>query len=294
MDYSGKPFMSAIPEQLIEYRNDARMEIRLVNGSRLVLGGSNNYNGLMGSNPVTIIYSEFALHHPLARQYLNPIIIQNDGIEIIQSTPRGMNHLYEVYEIARDNPKYHVEHLGVKDTYKNDGSPIITEEHIEEARRMGMSEETIEQEWNVSFEIGNIGSYFTREMTDLMKEGRYMLLSPDPSLPVHTCWDLGGTDATAGWMFQVVGKYIHLLAILHDTGYGLKYYLNEAERLRQSWGCAWGHHFMPHDINQAHQGWEHAESRLMQARKHGWHFLVTPKMDVEDGIEMMRFVLPRS
>ena len=79
MDYSGRPFMSAIPDSIVEYTNDARMEKRLINGSRLVLGGSNNYNALMGSNPVTIIYSEYALHHPLARQYLNPILTQNDS-----------------------------------------------------------------------------------------------------------------------------------------------------------------------------------------------------------------------
>ena len=70
------------------------MEIKLINGSRLVLAGSNNIDSLMGTNPVTIIYSEFALHHPLARQYLNPILIQNEGLEIIQSTPRGKNHLW--------------------------------------------------------------------------------------------------------------------------------------------------------------------------------------------------------
>ena len=33
---------------------------------------------------------------------------------------------------------------------------------------------------------------------------------------------------------------------------------------------------MPHDVNQEHQGWEYTESRLMQARRAGWHFQVTP------------------
>src|SRR5690348_15524000 len=82
MDFDGVPFLNAIPQCLIDKKNEARMEIDLINGSKLILGGSNNYDSWMGTNPVTIIYSEFSLHNPLARQYLNPIIIQNKGLEI--------------------------------------------------------------------------------------------------------------------------------------------------------------------------------------------------------------------
>lgn len=293
MDFDGKPFISNIPDAIIEHKNQARMEIQLINGSRLVLAGSNNIDSLMGTNPVTIIYSEFALHHPLARQYLNPILIQNKGLEIIQSTPRGKNHLWELYEVVRENPQYHIEHLNINQTFKHDGSPIITLEQVEEAKKMGMSEEMIRQELFCDFDVGNIGAYFTREMSDMEIEGRITTIKPNPNLPLHTVWDLGGTDATAGWFFQIEGRYINLIHLLHDSGQGLKWYLDKAEQIRQSFGCRWGNHFMPHDINQAHQGWEQAESRLMIARKHGWHFNVTPKLNFEDGIEAMRYIFPK-
>jgi len=293
MDFDGKPFLSAIPEELIAKKNEARMEIELINGSRLVLAGSNNTDSLMGTNPVTIIYSEFALHHPSSRHYLNPILIQNKGIEIIQSTPRGRNHLYEVYEAVKDNPSYHVEYLNVEETRNNKGERIITEEQIEDAKRRGMSDEMVRQEFMCDFEVGNVGAYFTREMGDMDREGRILSLKPNKSLPLNTCFDLGGTDATAGWLYQVEGEYIHLLALLHDTGKGLKFYLDWAEKLRRQWGCYWGTHFGPHDIAQKHQSWEQAESRLMLARKAGWHFQVTPKLDVEDGIEAMRYIFPK-
>jgi hypothetical protein len=293
MDFDGKPFLSNIPECLIEYKNDARMEIRLINGSRLVLAGSNNLTGLIGTNPVTIIYSEFALHNPNARQYLNPIIVQNKGIEIIQSTPRGKNHLWELYETVKDNPKYHVEHLGIDRTTKADGSPIITLEDIEDIKKRGMSEEMIAQEFYCSFQSGNQGAYFTREMHDIDIEGRILPLKANPNLPLHTVWDLGSVDSTAGWLFQVEGSYIHLLGILTDNGYGLKHYLDWADNLRRQWGCQWGNHFGPHDIAQKHQGWEQAESRLMQARKAGWFFQITPKLSLEDGIEALRYLLPK-
>ncbi len=293
MDFDGRPFLSAIPEILIAKKNEARMEIELVNGSRMVLGGSNNYNGLMGTNPVTIIYSEFSLHNPLARQYLNPILVQNGGIEIFQFTPRGKNHGWEVMDTVRDNPRYFVQHLNVEQTFLDNGERVIPAYHIEEARRMGMSEEMIRQEFMCDFDVGNIGAYFTREISDMEIEGRLTAIRPNPNLPLHTVWDLGGTDATAGWLFQIEGNYINLLHIIHDSGQGLKWYLEKAEQIRKSFGCNWGNHFMPHDVNQGHQGWESTESRLMVARKHGWFFQVTPKVNFEDGIESMRYILPK-
>jgi len=294
LDFDGKPFMDAIPPMLISKRNEARMEIDLFNGSKLILAGSNNYNGLMGSNPVTIIYSEFSLHNPLARQYLNPIIVQNKGKEILQYTPRGMNHGWEVFNQVKDLPDYHVEHLSVEQTFKNDGvSPIITMDDIRRAKDLGMSDELIRQEFYVDFEVGNLGAYYTREMSDMVREGRIMQLKPDPRLKLHSVWDLGGTDATAGLLFQVTGKYVHVLYLIHDTGRGFRSYLDEAERVRQNFGCEWGYHFGPHDIDQKHQGWEHTESRLMQARRYGWHFQMVPKVSLEDGIESVRYMFPR-
>lgn len=294
LDFDGKPFMDAIPDCLVAKKNEARMEIDLFNGSKLVLAGSNNYDGLMGSNPVTIIYSEFSLHNPLARQYLNPIIVQNKGKEILQYTPRGMNHGFEVYQQVKDLPDYHVEHLSVEQTFKHDGvTPIISRADIQRAKDLGMSEELIRQEFYVDFEVGNLGAYFTREMSDMDREGRIMLLKPDPRLKLHSIWDLGGTDATAGGLFQVTGRYVHLIYLLHDTGKGFKYYLEDAERVRLSMGLEWGNHFGPHDIDQKQQGWEHCQSRLMMARQHGWHFNVVPKVNFEDGIEATRYMLPR-
>lgn len=294
MDFDGNPFLAGIPKCLIAKKNEARMEIELFNGSKLILGGSNNYDGLMGTNPITIIYSEFSLHNPFARQYLDPILIQNKGIEILQYTPRGMNHGYDVFTTVRDNPKYHVEHLSVEQTFKHDGTTrIITEDDIKSAIERGMSEEMVRQEFFVDFQVGNMGAYYTREMGDMDREGRVCPLKPDPSLPLHSVWDLGGTDATAGILFQIMGKFIHIVMIFHDTGYGLKYYLDQAEKYRRSIGCMWGTHWMPHDVKQEHQGWEQVESRITMARKHGWQLMTVPRVNFEDGIEAARYMFPR-
>jgi len=294
IDFTGTPFLNYIPPCLIESKNEARMTIKLLNGSRLVLAGSNNFNAHMGTNPITIINSEYSLHNPLARQYMNPILIQNGGIEICQYTPRGMNHGYELLEQNRDNPDYFVQVLDCEHTFKHDGSRVITKEMIEKSRASGMSEETIRQEFYVDFTVGNVGSYFTREVANMHNENRVMNHIPiDSSLPLFSVWDLGASDATALWLFQVAGKYVHLNHYFQESDRPMKYFLDYAERFRQNHGCRWGTHFAPHDIDHHHQGFEHVESRLMAARKAGWIFSVTPKVNFSDGIEQLRFVLDR-
>jgi hypothetical protein len=248
----------------------------------------------MGTNPVTIINSEFSLHNPLARQYMNPILIQNGGIEILQYTPRGMNHGYEVLEQVKDDPDYFVQVLDCEHTFKHDGTRVITDEMIQRAERMGMSKETIRQEFYVDFEVGNVGAYFTREIANMHNESRVITNLPiDPTLPLHTAWDLGKSDATAVWFFQVVGNYVHLVNYFQESDRPMKYFLEYAEKFRQQFGCKFGDHFGPHDIRQENQGWEHVESRLVAARKAGYFFKVTPKINFTDGIEQMRFVMDK-
>ncbi len=294
MNFDGMPFLDYIPKPLIESKNEARMTINLINGSRLVLAGSNNFNSHMGTNPVTIINSEFSLHNPMARQYMNPILIQNGGIEVNNYTPRGMNHGWELLEQVRNDPDYFVQVLDVEHTFKHDGTRVVTPEMIDRARRMGMSAETIRQEFYVDFSVGNIGAYFTREVANATNEGRVVTHLPiDTNLPLHTAWDLGWSDATAIWFFQIAGKYVHLVHYFQDSERPMKFFLDYADSLRLSAGCKWGSHFAPHDIDHTHQGYEYVESRLIAASNAGWHFNVTPKVNFGDGIEQLRFLLDR-
>ena len=294
MDFEGRPFIEYIPKVLIEDKNEARTTIKLFNGSRMVLAGSNNFNSHMGTNPVTIINSEFSLHNPIARQYMNPILIQNGGLEINQYTPRGMNHGWDVLQQVQDDPSYYSCVLGYKKTKKCDGSPVVTEAMITRARLMGMSEETIRQEFECDFNVGNVGAFFTREMSEIVAEGRIVKnLGVDPNYPLHTVHDLGATDAHALWIFQCVGNYIHLVHYYQESHRPMKFFVDYCEKFRQAHGCRFGQHFMPHDVKNETQGWEVVESRLTAARRAGFFFQVTPKVNFADGIEQLRYVLGR-
>lgn len=55
------------------------------------------------------------------------------------------------------------------------------------------------------------GAIYSTELRRLFREERVCLVAHDPAVPVYTAWDLGSTDDTAIWWYQVVGGEIHVL-----------------------------------------------------------------------------------
>ena len=116
--------------------NESEMRLRLVNGSVWQVVGSDNYDALVGANPIGVVFSEFSLANPAAWNYLRPILAENGGWALFVFTPRGENHAFDLYEMARGLPGWFAERLTVEDT------KAINEAVIEEERRSGMPEET--------------------------------------------------------------------------------------------------------------------------------------------------------
>ena len=116
----GMRILDYIPKQLVESRNEQQMRIRFVNGSVLQIIGSDNYdNTLVGTNPMGVIFSEFALTDPRAYQFVRPILTANGGWCFIQSTPRGRNSFWELFKIAQDNPQSWFHYIKTVDETKH-------------------------------------------------------------------------------------------------------------------------------------------------------------------------------
>ena len=122
------------------------MLIETVNGSVWQMAGSDNYDSLVGSNPVGVVFSEWSLANPEAWDYIRPILVENDGWALFIYTPRGRNHAYGTYRTALDSSSWYCERLTVSDT------GLILPEQIEAERKSGMSDGKIRQEFGCSFE----------------------------------------------------------------------------------------------------------------------------------------------
>ena len=293
IDGSGMRFLDHIPKSLILGKpNSTEMSVPLINGSIIQFGGSNNVDALMGTNPVGIVSSEYPLHHPNTRGYLNPILVENRGWEILQGTPRGKGPAHQLFSLALKDEEWFVKSLTVEDTRKNDGSPVITLEDIEAERRVGMAEELIRQEYYCDWNVGVQGAYYTRDLDLAEYEGRIKMWEINKNLPVYTFWDIGISDATSIWFLQPDGWDLKMVYYYEKTGEGFDHYARVLLDLSEKYGFKYKYHYAPHDIRSRQWGGT-ARSAISLARDSGIHFLITPNVSIDDGLQATMALFPR-
>lgn len=277
---SGDKVLDAWPEALVANRRNDEMKLELVNGSVWQVVGSDNYNSLVGANPVGVVLSEYSLADPAAWDFIRPILAENDGWAIFPYTPRGKNHGYSLAQMARDNPAWHYSLMTVDDT------GAIPPDVIEAERAAGMSEEMIQQEFYCSFEAPLFGAYYAPQMLKAEKDGRICHVPHEQNTKVETWWDLGIGDATAIWFVQRVGKEIHLIDYYENSGEPLAHYA----KALQDRDYVYGDVVLPHDAKQREL--QSGKSRLQALQSLGLRVTeAQPAHKIEDGIEEARAML---
>lgn len=292
IDSQGQRFIDHFPKQLIKGNpNNTEMLIEFINGSTFQLMGSDRYDSLRGMNPVGIVNSEAADHHPAAYDILSPVLAENNGWVVFQGTPKGENHFYDIYMNAIDNESWFTSLLTVNDTRRHDGLPVFSDERIEEERRDGKSEEFIQQEYYCSWTAANVGSYYGKWLKDAAEQKRIFDFEIEPLLPVYTFWDIGVHDATAIWFMQFVGAEMRMVHYYEQCGIGLPEHIKYVRQWGEKNQVRFGDHFAPFDINVKEFGT--GRTRLEIARDSGIMFRIAPQLSIMDGIEAARLLLPR-
>ena len=283
-DRDGFAFMDHFPKAVIQKKNETELRVELINGSAVQLVGSDNIDSILGTNPVGCVFSEYALQDPKAWDYMRPILRENGGWAIFDYTPRGKNHGYALYQMAKSNPDWYAEILTVNDTH------ALRPEDIDAERAAGMSEELIQQEFYCSFEGVLSGSVFGRAMQDAEKEGRICSVPWQPEFPVDTWWDIGTGDPTAIWFTQNIGREIHVIDYYENSGsgVGIDFYAKQL----QSMPYVWGTHNGPHDL-EAHQFAAGGKSTREVAAALGLRFVIVDKLDKQSQINAGRSFLKR-
>jgi hypothetical protein len=281
--HSGKRRIDeAFPPEIRLSLRDDEMKIRFLNGSSWQLLGSDNFNSLIGAPPTGLVFSEFALGNPSAWDYLRPILAENGGSALFVFTPRGRNHAWKLFDLARDNQNWFAEILTVEDT------GVIAPEIIAEERASGMSEDMIRQEYFCSFDAALPGAYYGKLLQQAERDGRVGRVPWSPDLLTHTAWDLGIGDSTSIWFCQTMGNEVRLVDYHENFGVGLDHY---AKVLREK-PYVYGEHLLPHDAQVADLS--SGRTRLQTLAGLGVAGRVLPREpNVEDGINAARNLLPR-
>lgn len=246
----GKSYLDFFPPELVAKRRDQEMEIELINGSIWQIVGSDNINAVRGAGPVGVTFSEFAFTHPQAWPTVEPILLENDGWSSFNTTPYGENHAYDLWKLAKDNPKWFTQLLTIDDTRRDDGRPIVTDEMIEELRKMGTSEEHIQREYYCSWKGSIEGAYYAKQMADLEANGRITNVPYTPGFPVLVYMDIGKSDYTSIWFVQKVGLEYRFIDYYQSSGEDP----DEHAMLFKSKPYNYGDIVLPHDAKHARYG----------------------------------------
>jgi phage terminase large subunit len=188
---------------------DNEMKIELINGAIWQVLGSDNFNSYMGAPPAGVVFSEWALSNPQAWSYIQPMLEENGGWALFNTTPRGRNHAADFYDMAMNNPKtWFCDRLGA------DKTGVFTPAQLESIRKelidlFGHQEGNarFQQEYFVSFDSALPGAYYGQEMNNAESEGRISGVPYDPGHLVFPCFDFGRgqTNSTAVGFMQLVG-----------------------------------------------------------------------------------------
>jgi len=284
----------AFPDEICLQKREGDMFIRFKNGSTWQLVGSDNFDALVGSPPIGVSGSEWALADPRAWAYLRPILLENGGWAVFITTVRGKNHVHKMYEGGLNDPSWFVQILTARDT------GVISEERLQAERLEYQREYGVDdgdalwaQEWLCDWNAAIVGSYYGRMIRDLDAKGRFTSVPYDPNALVHTAWDLGLNDQTAIWFFQIIGQEIHIIDFLANRSQTLPWYAGELLKK----GYAYGMHILPHDgeVTELQSGKTRVESLrpLLGNNVHALTAKGKERVLVADGINAVRQVLPR-
>ena len=275
IDKDGINFLDHIPTVFIKRLNNTEMRIELTNGSTIQIVGANRYDKLVGTSAVGMIFSEYAIQPPLALKYLKPIINENDGWIIINSTPRGHNHGYKLFEAAKYDKDWFVDYQTVADTVDSNGNAIVTAKQIE-SDKIIMSVEELRQEYFCDWDVALSTAYFSRYLRIAEGQGRIKDFLIEAGLAIHTFWDLGISDAMTIWFVQFTKEGdINLVHYYENNNEGFEHYVNYIHDWRNKNGYVIGDHFAPHDIQVRELST--GATRLERARQLGLHFKCVPR-----------------
>lgn len=293
--HSGKRRIDeAFPKELRAATREQEMLIKLKNGATWQVVGSDNFDSLVGSPPYGVVFSEWSLANPSAWAFLRPILAENGGWALFIYTPRGKNHGKTTIDLAMQDKGWFGEILPASRT-KAIASEILEQEYKEYIADYGpdFGKALYEQEYECSFEAAIVGSYYGALIKEAEDDNRITKVKHDRSLPVYTCWDLGRTDDTVIWFFQVHRGELSFIDYHESNGQDVPFYAQLLHTKTAENGYVYERHYLPHDAKPRTLASNRSVAEQLNALNIK-PLTIVPQLSVQDGIQAVRQMLPRS
>lgn len=264
--------------------NQSELWVELVNGAKIRLFGADNPDALRGLYLDGVVLDEYADMKPrIWGEIVRPLLTDRQGWATFIGTPKGHNGFWEVYNEAVKSPNWYTK------TLRADQSGLLPREELEDAQA-SMSMNQYEQEFLCSFEAAILGAYYGQEMRRLTDLGQITKVTYDPMYKVSTAWDLGYTDSTSIWFFQVIHGEIRVLEYFEAHTQAVPFYTG----VINSKPYIYDTHWLPHDARAKTMA-SGGKSVIEQiSDKIPLESLkIVPNLSIQDGIQASRMALLR-
>jgi len=271
--------------------NQSELWVELVNGAKIRLFGADNPDALRGLYLDGVVLDEYADMKPrIWGEIVRPLLVDRNGLNGYQTwatfigTPKGHNGFWDIYNEGIKSPNWYTK------TLRADQSGLLPKEELRDAQAT-MSANQYEQEFLCSFEAAILGAYYGQEMRRLTDLGQITTVEYDPLFKVNTAWDLGYSDSTSIWFFQVIHGEIRVLEYFEAHGQAVPFYAG----FINSKDYEYDTHYLPHDARAKTMASGGKSTIEQLSDKIPLESLkIVPNLSVQDGIQATRMALTRA
>ena len=278
-------YLQRYSQPVLAKANQSELWVELVNGARIRLFGADNPDALRGLYLDGIVLDEYADMRPrIWGEIIRPLLSDRLGWAVFIGTPKGHNGFWELYSAAVNKDDWYVKTLRASVT------GLIPDSELADAAK-SMTQDQYLQEFECDFESAIVGAYYGKEMRLLTDQGRITKVEYDCMYKVNTAWDLGYTDSTSIWWYQVIHGEIRVLEHHSSNGQSVPFYTG----LIQSKDYDYGIHWLPHDARAKtlSSGGKSIIEQL-SAKIPLESMKIVPNLSLQDGIQASRMALQRA
>ena len=252
IENDGFKTLDHIPSALIARQDNTEMTLTLANGSNFILLGATDPDALRGANGKIYIFSEFVDIPKGALDVIRPIVRNNGGQIIINSTPKidGVSggSFKSLFDRALKNwtegKQTQFASLVTAEAY-------LSAEELEEARQEAIEDNGNDffyrQEYLCDFGQASASTYYGQALNKMDKNGQIGLYRYNPDYPVYTIRDLGMSDSLSIVFFQYYLENniptVRIIDFYETSGIGNE----EVFKFLQTKPYNYAWHFFPHD-----------------------------------------------
>lgn len=260
----------------------------LPNGAFIKVVGAHTPDNLRGTYLDGVILDEAAYMNTqgLYDSVLLPQLLDYNGFTVFCSTPQGRNDFYRRYQSALNGQ---TEGWGAMLVSVND-SGVFTPEQIASIRQKYVDNDNMEaweREFLCNFDAPAKGAIWGGLVNRLRNKGLVCDVPHDPTRKVITSWDLGLSDDTAIWFWQIgVGGRVRLIDYESGSGISTTEWLKV---VNDKTDYDYDIHILPHDARRRNADSMRAHESYMAERK--MRYFILPKSSPQVRIEAARQVL---